>query len=62
VRQNERDKVFAVINFSAAMQNVSCEESLYHGTYLDYFSDQQVVLNAASRFSLLPWGYRVFVK
>lgn len=62
VRQNERDKVFAVLNFSAKRQSVTVQETLYHGKYKDYFSGKAVNLAGSSTMELEPWSYRVFVK
>jgi hypothetical protein len=62
VRQNERDKVFAVLNFSAQPQTVSFREALYHGEYMDFFSRERVILNKATRMKLSPWEYKVYVK
>ena len=62
VRQNETDKVFAVINFSDQPQVVTFKESLYHGRYTDYFANQPAELDASTRLELKPWDYRVFVK
>ena len=62
VRQNERDKVFAVLNFSAKRQSVTFQETLYHGKYKDYFSGKAVNLAGSSTMELEPWSYRVFVK
>jgi glycosidase len=62
VRQNEKDKVFAVFNFSAESQSATFEESPFHGEYIEYISGQPVELSAVSRIELQPWGYRIFVK
>jgi glycosidase len=62
VRQDERSKVFAVINFSAEPQTITFHESLYHGTYSDYFSQETVQLAATTQLQLPAWSYRVFVK
>jgi glycosidase len=62
VRQNEKDKVFAVLNFSAKPQSVTFEESLFHGKYTEYMSGQPAELSAASKIELQPWDYRIFVK
>ena len=62
VRQNEKDKVFAVFNFSAKPQNVTFHESLYHGRYTEYMSGQSVELSADTPFELQPWEYRICVK
>lgn len=62
VRQNEKDKVFAVFNLSAEAQDVAFSESLYHGNYTEYFSRAAAQLDARARVQLEPWSYRVFVK
>jgi len=62
VRQNENDKVFAVLNFSGKPQTVTFAESLYRGIYHDVFRDEKVELLAATKIQLAPWDYRVFVK
>jgi glycosidase len=62
VRQNDADKVFAVINFSDQAQTVSFKDTLYQGKYTEYFSGQPMELDAATNLSLKPWGYQVFVK
>ncbi len=62
VRQNEKDKIFAVFNFSTELQNVTFEESLFHGRYTEYISGQPAELSAASKIELQPWDYRIFVK
>jgi glycosidase len=62
VRRNDRDKVFAVLNFSAEAQTVTLGDSLYHGQYIDYFSREAVEFSGAAHLDLPPWGYRVFVR
>jgi 1,4-alpha-glucan branching enzyme len=62
IRQNERDKVFAVFNFSDRPQIVAFQESLHHGAYSDYFNGEPVAFDADTRLELERWGYRVFVK
>ena len=62
VRRNDRDKVFAVINFSSITQTVTFKEALYHGAYTDYFLKQQVTLDASTKLTIAPWSYHVFVK
>ncbi len=62
VRQNQLDKVFAVINFSARPQTVTFHETLYHGVYQDYFKGESVELNSETQLALKPWEYRVYVK
>jgi glycosidase len=62
VRQNEKDKVFAVFNFSATPQSVTFEESLFHGKYTEYMSGQSAELSADTQMKLQPWAYRIYVK
>jgi glycosidase len=62
VRRNDRDKVFAVFNFSKEARTVKFEETLFPGTYTDGFSGDRVELTASTALSLPPWGFRVFVQ
>jgi glycosidase len=62
VRSNEKDKVFAVINFSDQSQEVSFEESLHHGRYRDYFNDENLQVDAGTTLKMPPWSYRVLVQ
>jgi glycosidase len=64
VRQNDRDKVFAAINFSDEEQTVAFGvegESPSYGEYTAYFSGATVRVDADTRVTLEPWGYRVLV-
>lgn len=62
VRQNARDKVFVVINFSGQPRTVTFKDSLYHGSYTEYFTGHAATLDASTKLDVEPWGYRVFVK
>jgi hypothetical protein len=62
VRQNKVNKVFAVLNFSDQHQKVSFKESLYHGSYSDYFQGKKVELKANTILELKPWEYRIFAQ
>jgi glycosidase len=62
VRQNEKDKVFAVFNFSAEPQTVTFEESLFHGKYTETMSGQPAELSATAQIEFQPWEYRIFTK
>lgn len=61
VRRNDRDKVFAVFNFSAEAASVEFEEGLFLGTYTDYLAGSQHSLAAGTSLELAPWAYRIFV-
>lgn len=62
VRQNEHDKVFAMLNFSKEPRRVKLEESLYEGSYTEFFSGGKVTLGPAAEIDLAPWDYRLYVK
>jgi glycosidase len=62
VRQNERDKVFAVFNFSAHEQKVHFTDGPFAGGYKEFFSGDQAGLSAESELTLPPWSYRVYLK
>jgi 1,4-alpha-glucan branching enzyme len=62
VRRNDKDKVFAVFNFSATEKDVQFKDALYHGEYVDYFSKDPVSFGEASTLKLKAWDYKVFVK
>ena len=62
VRQDERSKVFAVINFTDQPQQVTLHEELYPGTYVEHFSGERVTLEAETTLDLAAWAYRVYVR
>ena len=62
VRQDEKEKVFAVFNFSAEPQSVTFKDSLFHGKYTDYINGNQVEFSASTQLDLKPWEYHIFVK
>ncbi|WP_193162061.1 alpha-amylase family glycosyl hydrolase [Microbulbifer hainanensis] len=61
VRQNEQDKVFAVMNFSDEEKTVSFSDTLFPGEYTELFSRKRVVMDSDASLTLPPWGYRVYV-
>jgi glycosidase len=62
VRMNERDKVFAVFNFSPRPQSVSFHDGPFEGTYRDFDSGSPETVATESRLTLPPWGFRVLVR
>lgn len=62
VRQNDRDKVFAVFNLSAATQTVTLSETLYYGEYTDYLNGEAVAFDGPTEMTLAPWQYFVYVR
>ncbi len=61
VRRNDRDKVFAVFNFSASGRDVTFRESLCHGAYAELFSGAAVDVDARTSVRLDPWECRIYV-
>ena len=61
VRQNVRDRVFAVFNFSAEPQVVTVGPGPHDGRYVDYFSGQNIDIAGPLELRLEPWAYRVYV-
>jgi glycosidase len=62
VRQNDRDKVFAVFNFTKDTKTVTFKDDLFPGAYTEYLSGEKVTLDAGTKLRLGPWGYRVYVR
>jgi glycosidase len=62
VRQNENDKVFAVFNFSDMAKSIAFKETLHHGNYKDFSTEEQVTFDETSTLELAPWSYKVFIK
>ncbi|MFY8188510.1 MAG: alpha-amylase family glycosyl hydrolase [Flavobacterium sp.] len=62
VRKNEKDKVFAVFNFSANNNVVSFKETLFQGEYVDFFTNENTNFTDATTLELKPWDYKVFIK
>lgn len=61
VRQNDQDKVFAVLNFGPTPATLTFQDALHHGTYIDYFTGAPIEFTATT-IDLKPWAYRVYVK
>lgn len=62
VRANEKDRIFAVFNFSSSTQLVTFEDTLYHGEYQEFSTGAQAVLGEDFELKMEPWTHRVFVK
>ncbi len=61
-RENDVDKVFVVINFSAELLTVGFEDGPFEGRYVEHFSQVPAQIGSDFRVDLEPWGYRVFVR
>ena len=62
VRQNEKDKVFAIFNFSKNQKETTFNESLFEGDYTDFSTSEKVSLNQNTNLTLEPWSYKVYIK
>ena len=62
VRENEHDKIFAVLNFSAAPQTGKLTDGPYAGRYTEFFSGERITLADGVELPLPAWIYRVFVR
>ena len=62
VRQNDKDKVFAVFNFSDSEQTVNFKAHLHHGQYREYLTGDNAEFSADTKLMLAPWSYRIYIK
>jgi glycosidase len=62
VRANEKDRIFAVFNFSSTTQLVTFEDTLYHGEYREFLTGAQAALDGDFELKMEPWTHRIFVK
>jgi glycosidase len=62
VRANDKDKVFAVFNFSAEPKEVVFKEQLHFGEYSQFKDGSSITLNENSKISLQPWDYKIYIK
>lgn len=61
-RFGQEDGIFLLLNLSNERQSVTFPESLHHGNYVEYFSQQAFRFDADSEVAIEPWGYRVYVR
>lgn len=62
VRQNAKDKVFAVFNLSAKPATVKFSGDLHLGRYRDWKTKEQVEFKADGGMTLAPWSYQLYVR
>lgn len=62
VRQNSKDRVFAVFNLSGEKQRASFRDTLHHGDYRDFNSGDAQRIDGDTALDMAPWSYRIFVK
>ena len=62
VRQNAKDKVFAVFNLSGKAVQAGFTGDLHPGGYRDFSTGETVRVDSGSRFDMAPWSYRILIK
>ena len=61
VRQDDRQRVLAIFNFSPDPVSAVFGEELYVGSYTDFFTGDSVSLPARSSLDLGPWAYQLLI-
>ncbi|RDV26060.1 alpha-amlyase [Alteromonas aestuariivivens] len=62
LRENDRDKVLVLINFSSAAHTVTLEGQRAVGEYTEYLQGEKFSLSRAQRIEMSPWSYKVLVR
>lgn len=61
-RENEGGKVLSIFNFSKEKQIVTLTNDVLVGSYIDWFSGEEIKLDTSKEFTLEPWGFVIYVK
>lgn len=62
LREKENNRVFTVINLSAAPVAVDFQGEAFAGEYTELFSTEKTTLKTGAKIELPAWGYRVYYK
>jgi glycosidase len=62
IRENDQDKVLAMMNFSGEAQRFTFSDGPFAGEYRDAFSGEKLAVSPDTEFELPAWGYRVLVR
>ena len=62
VRENDRNAVFAVFNFSAEPRQVTFESGPFPGTWRDFATAAEVTVAQDFALDLPAWSYRIFTR
>lgn len=62
VRQNDRDKVFALMNFSGETLKIKLTDGPYAGRYTEFFTGEKADIAEGAELTLAPWSYRIYVQ
>ncbi|MFC2094190.1 alpha-amylase family glycosyl hydrolase [Bacteroidota bacterium] len=61
-RTKNKDKIFAIFNFSDKQIEFELNGESINGIYKNYFTGKVETFSTKEKFDLVPWGYRVYVK
>ena len=59
IRQNDKDKVFAVFNLSPKKQKVTLDATTYAGKYTSFPGNTSVDVTPKLTYTLNPWEYKI---
>ena len=62
VRENDTEKIFALMNFSESVHSLHFPTTLQNGEYTEYFSNKKKKFGPTTELTLNPWDYRVFIQ
>jgi glycosidase len=61
-RTKNKDKIFAIFNFSNKVTEFELDDESMSGIYKNYFTGRVETFSNKEKFNLKPWEFRVFVK
>ena len=62
LRQDDREKIFAVFNLSDKVRTFNLNSSVLSGNYKNFFTDEKMSFDNNVNLSLEKWGYRIFIQ
>ena len=61
-RAKNKDKIFAIFNFSEKKIEFDLDGETIGGTYKNYFTGKIETFSKNEKFNLEPWKFKIFVK
>lgn len=62
LRQDDKEKIFAVFNLSDKVRTFNLNSSVLSGNYRNFFTDEKMSFDNNVNLSLEKWGYRIFIQ
>lgn len=59
VRRKDKNKVFAIFNFSAQSQNIEINDDLANGEYIDFETGNEVYIKKNTKIDMGAWEYKL---